>query len=131
MSEQTAYTITFVLYFGAMLGIGVWCYRRNTNLSDYVLGGRSLNYYVTGLSAMASDLSGWLLLGLPEAAYASGLGSAWIIIGLFIGLYANWKFVAARLRDYSQHASDFVSGKQGDALTLSAYFENRFHDRTH
>lgn len=131
MSEQASYTTTFVVYFGAMLLIGAWCYRKNQNLSDYVLGGRSLNYWVTALSAMASDLSGWLLLGLPGAAYAGGLGASWIILGLFVGLYVNWKFVAARLRDYSQRATDFVSGKQGDALTLSAYFENRFHDRTH
>lgn len=131
MSEHAAYTTTFVVYFGAMLLIGGWCYRKNKDLSDYVLGGRSLNYWVTALSAMASDLSGWLLLGLPGAAYLGGLGASWIILGLFVGLYANWKFVAARLRDYSQRAKDFTTGKEGDALTLSAYFENRFEDRTH
>lgn len=131
MSELVAYTTTFVIYFGAMLVIGFWFYRQNQNFSDYVLGGRSLNYYVTALSAMASDLSGWLLLGLPGAAYASGLGtSAWILLGLFAGLYINWKFIAGRLRDYSERATDFTTGKQGDALTLSAYFENRFEDRS-
>ncbi|MQA03614.1 MAG: sodium/proline symporter PutP [Streptosporangiales bacterium] len=131
MSEEASYTTTLVIYFAAMLFIGGWCYRKNRNLSDYVLGGRSLNYYVTALSAMASDLSAWLLLGLPGAAYAAGLGSSWIIIGLFVGLYANWRLIAGRLRDYSQRATDFSSGEQGDALTLSAYFENRFEDRTH
>lgn len=131
MSEQASYTITLVVYFAVMLFIGIWFYRRNRSLSDYVLGGRSLNYYVTALSAMASDLSAWLLLGLPGAAYASGLGSSWIIIGLFVGLYVNWRLIAGRLRDYSERATDFSSGRQGDALTLSAYFENRFEDRSH
>lgn len=131
MSEQASYTTTFVVYFGAMLLIGGWCYRKNKDLADYVLGGRSLNYYVTALSAMASDLSAWLLLGLPGAAYAGGLGASWIILGLFVGLYVNWRVVAARLRDYSQRATDLDTGEHGDALTLSGYFENRFHDRSH
>lgn len=131
MSKLVPYTTTFVIYFGAMIVIGLWFYRRNQNLSDYVLGGRSLNYYVTALSAMASDLSAWLLLGLPGAAYASGLGASWIVLGLFVGLYINWKVIAGRLRDYSERATDFTSGKRGDALTLSAYFENRFADRSH
>lgn len=131
MSRLVPYTTTFVIYFGAMILIGFWFYRQNRNLSDYVLGGRSLNYYITALSAMASDLSGWLLLGLPGAAYAGGLSAAWIILGLFVGLYINWKVIAARLRDYSERATDFASGKEGDALTLSAYFENRFEDRSH
>lgn len=131
MSEVVPYTTTFVIYFGVMIFIGFWFYRRNRNLSDYVLGGRTLNYYVSALSAMASDLSAWLLLGLPGAAYAGGLSASWIVLGLFVGLYINWRVIAARLRDYSERATDFASGRQGDALTLSAYFENRFEDRSH
>lgn len=131
VSNTGLYTTTFGIYFLAMIAIGLWFYRSNRDLSDYVLGGRTLNYYVTALSAMASDLSGWLLLGLPGAAYATGLSSVWILVGLFAGLYINWRVIAARLRTYSQIATDFSTGQQGDALTLSAYFENRFEDRSH
>src|SRR5919112_5198688 len=132
MSTAVPYIVTFALYFAAMIGIGVWVYNRNRSLSDFILGGRSLGRWVAALSAMASDLSGWLLLGLPGAAYAAGVGgSAWILIGLFVGLYINWRFVAPRLRDYSEQATDYHTGKQSDSLTLSEYFENRFEDRSH
>lgn len=131
MSELTTYGLIFAVYLAAMLAIGFWVYRRNQNLSDYVLGGRRLNYWVTALSAMASDLSAWLLLGLPGAAYASGLGAAWIPLGLFVGLYINWRVIAGRLRVYTECATDYHTGKEGDALTLSSYFENRFEDRSH
>lgn len=132
MSTTVPYVVTFALYFAAMIGIGVWVYNRNRSLSDFILGGRSLGSWVAALSAMASDLSGWLLLGLPGAAYAAGVGgSAWILIGLFVGLYINWRFVAPRLRDYSEQATDYHTGKESDSLTLSEYFENRFEDRSH
>lgn len=113
---------TFVIYLIGMVGIGLWVYKRTSNLSDFVLGGRSLGSGTAALSAQASDMSGWLLLGLPGAIYATGVGASWIGIGLLVGTYLNWKFVAGRLRTYTERADD--------AVTLSAYFESRFEDRT-
>lgn len=113
---------TFALYFVVIVLIGIWVYRRTHTLSDFLLGGRSLNSPTAALSAQASDMSGWLLLGFPGAVYAAGLGASWIAMGLAIGTYLNWKFVAPRLRTYTERASD--------ALTLSAYFDDRFEDRT-
>lgn len=123
MDRHTALiTLTFVLYMAGMLLIGLVAYRRSRNLSDYLLGGRSLGRWVAALSAGASDMSGWLLLGLPGFAYAAGMQAAWIALGLLLGTYLNWLLVAARLRSYSQLASD--------ALTLPEFFEFRFRDRT-
>lgn len=113
---------TMVLYLLGMVAVGLWVYRRTTSLDDFVLGGRTLGSVPSALSAQASDMSGWLLLGLPGAIYVSGVGAAWIGIGLLVGTYLNWKFVASRLRTYTEAA--------GNAVTLSAYFENRFEDRT-
>lgn len=113
---------TFAIYLAGMVGIGIWVYRRTSNLSDFVLGGRGLGSGTAALSAQASDMSGWLLLGLPGAVYASGIGASWIGIGLLIGTYLNWRFVAARLRSYTERCDD--------SLTLSTYFEGRFEDRT-
>lgn len=110
--------VAFVLYFGIVLGIGIYFYRRSKNVSDYFLGGRSLNSWVTALSAQASDMSGWLLMGLPGALYLSGLCEAWIAIGLGIGTYLNWLLVGARLRQFSYAA--------GDSITIPQYFQNRF-----
>jgi sodium/proline symporter len=116
---------TFVIYLIGLLVIGVITYRMSNTLSEYILGGRKLNGWVTAFSAQASDFSGWLLLGLPGAAYASGMGqwSIWISVGLAIGATVNWSFVAKRLRKYTE-----VSG---DSITLSEYFENRFRDKSH
>lgn len=113
---------TFAVYLFFMLAIGIRFYKRTDSLSDYVLGGRQLNSWVTALSSQASDMSGWLLLGLPGYAYLSGLESIWIAIGLGIGTYLNWKVVAKRLREYTEIA--------GDSITLSVYFENRFRDKS-
>ncbi|NIV03183.1 sodium:proline symporter, partial [Candidatus Saccharibacteria bacterium] len=110
--------ISFVLYLIFMLLIGWIFYRRTQNLSDYILGGRGLNTWVTSMSAQASDMSGWLLLGLPGYAYIAGLESIWIAVGLAVGTYFNWRFIAQRLRKYTQIA--------GNSLTLPDYFENRF-----
>lgn len=93
--------ITFTIYILGMLLIGILAYRYTSNLSDYILGGRSLGGFVTGMSAGASDMSGWLLMGLPGAIYASGLIEAWIAIGLTIGAYLNWYLVAGRLRVFT------------------------------
>ncbi|MAB14117.1 MAG: sodium:proline symporter, partial [Parvibaculum sp.] len=114
--------IALVLYLLAMLGVGMAAYRLTKNLSDYILGGRSLGAAVTALSAGASDMSGWLMLGLPGALYASGLNQVWIALGLSFGALANWRFVARRLRRYTEQA--------GDALTIPDYFENRFGDES-
>lgn len=115
-------TITFLLYIVMMLAVGYIAYKRTTNLSDYILGGRSLGPLPSALSAGASDMSGWLLLGLPGYAYAAGYEAVWIAAGLLAGTWLNWLFVARRLRTYSVSA--------GDALTLPSYFENRFMDRS-
>ena len=114
--------IMFAIYLVAMLGIGAIGYFSTKNLSDYILGGRSLGSFVTALSAGASDMSGWLLMGLPGAIYLSGLSEAWIAIGLILGAYLNWRLVAARLRLYTERA--------GNALTLPDYLANRFEDHS-
>jgi len=114
---------TFVVYVCLMLLIGYLAFRRTQNLSDYILGGRRLGSWVTAISACASDMSGWLLLGLPGYAYAAGLEAGWIALGLLIGTYFNWRLIAARLRRYSVIA--------GDSQTLPEFFERRFHDKTH
>ena len=98
MSVSNPTLITFVIYIAAMVLIGLMAYRSTNNLSDYILGGRSLGSVVTALSAGASDMSGWLLMGLPGAIYMSGLSESWIAIGLVTGAYLNWLFVAGRLR---------------------------------
>ena len=114
--------VTFVVYIAAMVLIGLFAYMRTKNLSDYILGGRSLGSFVTALSAGASDMSGWLLMGLPGAVYMSGLSEAWIAIGLIVGAYLNWLLVAGRLRVQTEH--------NGNALTLPDYFTHRFEDNS-
>lgn len=111
---------TFLFYLLVMLGIGVTAWRRTRDLSDFILGGRHLGSWVTALSASASDMSGWLLLGLPGYAYLSGLESVWLAGGLLLGTWLNWRLVAARLRRYSE--------RFGNALTLPEYLSNRFDD---
>lgn len=116
-------TLTFISYLILMLGIGVVAYRRTQDLSDYVLGGRNLGPIPSALSAGASDMSGWLLMGLPGYALVAGYGSFWLAGGLLLGTWLNWLLVAQRLRVYSHQASD--------ALTLPAFFEKRFEDNSH
>ena len=113
--------ITFFIYILAMLGIGFYAYHSTKNLSDYILGGRSLGSVVTALSAGASDMSGWLLMGLPGAIFIAGISESWIAIGLLLGAYLNWLFVAGRLRLFTEKAND--------ALTLPDYFHGRFEDK--
>jgi sodium/proline symporter len=123
MDKSVVILVSFVLYLGLMLAIGGYFYYKTKNLSDYVLGGRQLGKWVTSLSAQASDMSGWLLMGLPGAAYAMGLsGAFWMALGLLIGTYLNWKIVAKRFRIYTE--------KLGNAITLSSYFEARFDDHS-
>jgi len=120
MTVEPAILITFVGYLVLMMGIGFWAYRATDTVDDYILGGRKMGPAVTALSVGASDMSGWLLLGLPGAVYLGGLGEAWIGIGLLIGAWLNWLFVAKRLRIYTQLADN--------ALTLPDFFEKRFQD---
>ena len=112
--------LAFILYFVVVLGIGYYFYHKTHGVEDYVLGGRELNPYVGAMSAQASDMSGWLLLGLPGAIFVAGLGEIWIGIGLAIGSYLAWLFVAKRLRVYSE--------KCGNALTVPEFLSNRFRD---
>jgi sodium/proline symporter len=121
MSASYSVAITFFLYLAFMLWIGLWAYKRTNNLSDYILGGRSLGPWPSALSAGASDMSGWLLLGMPGYAYIAGWEASWLGLGLIVGTYLNWLIVAPRLRVYSQLA--------GDSLTLPQYFSNRFDDK--
>jgi sodium/proline symporter len=120
MDIQTPIIITFIGYLALMMGIGYWAYRKTDTVDDYILGGRKMGPAVTALSVGASDMSGWLLLGLPGAVYLSGLGEAWIGFGLIVGAWLNWLFVAKRLRIYTLMADN--------SLTLPDFFENRFHD---
>jgi len=112
--------VAFILYFVFVLGIGYYFYNKSHSMEDYFLGGRSMNPYVTAMSAQASDMSSWLLMGLPGAVLLLGLGEAWIGIGLAIGSYLSWLFVAKKLRIHSE-----VSG---NALTMPEFFSNRFKD---
>ena len=105
MTHDLAIINTFVLYIGFMMAIGVYYYRRTRNMSDYFLGNRKLGAWVTSLSAEASDMSGWMLMGVPGYAYLAGLNAGWIAIGIAIGTWANWHFVAARLRKYTELAN--------------------------
>ena len=113
--------VTFVFYIVIMVCIGLYAYRSTSDFSDYILGGRSLGSFVTALSAGASDMSGWLLMGLPGAIYLTGLSESWIAIGLIIGAWLNWLLVAGRLRVHTE--------VQGNALTLPDYFTSRFGDK--
>ena len=122
MSASTPLVVTFAVYLLAMIAIGVIAWRSTRSFDDYILGGRSLGSYVTALSAGASDMSGWLLLGLPGALYLGGLSEGWIAVGLILGAWCNWKFVAGPLRVYTERTRN--------ALTLPDYFTHRFDDRS-
>ncbi|ATO20707.1 sodium:proline symporter [Acinetobacter sp. LoGeW2-3] len=121
MSSLNPTLITFMFYIVAMIGIGLYAYCATSNFDEYILGGRSLGSVVTALSAGASDMSGWLLMGLPGAIYLSGLSEVWIAIGLIIGAWLNWLLVAGRLRAHTEF--------QNNALTLPDYFTSRFADK--
>lgn len=123
MNNLVIYAVIFALYLLLMVGIGLYFFFKNKNVSDYVLGGRSLNPWVAAMSAQASDMSGWLLLGLPGTAYVLFGGTTeaiWTAVGLAIGTYLNWLIVAKRLRKYTKVA--------GDSITIPEFFANRFRD---
>lgn len=124
--EMNFEILAFALYFVIMLGIGVYFFfatKNNNSEEEYFLGGRSMGPYVTAMSAQASDMSAWLLMGLPGSILAFGFGQAWIGIGLSIGTILNWIFVAKRLRKFSKAA--------GDSITLPQYLSNRFLAESH
>lgn len=120
---ETGTILALAIYFVAMLAIGLYAYRQSSsNLSEYMLGGRKLGPGITALSAGASDMSGWLLMGLPGALYTAGISQIWLAVGLILGAWANYLFLAPRFRIYTEIAND--------SITLPDYFEHRFADRT-
>ena len=122
-TAQICILTAIVVYMAAIIAIGIVYSRRNRNADDFYLGGRQLGPLVTAMSAEASDMSSWLLMGLPGVAYISGIAdAAWTAIGLAIGTYLNWLFVAKRLRRYSV--------KAGNAITVPEFFKNRYRDKS-
>ncbi len=116
--------IVIIVYILGMVGIGIWFSRKNNDVSDFYLGGRKLGPLVTAMSAEASDMSSWLLMGLPGLAYLSGIADpGWTAIGLAVGTYFNWLIVAKRLRRYSAVA--------GNSITIPDFFSNRYRDKSH
>ena len=114
--------IALVLYLALMMFIGIYYYRKTNSMDDYIIGNRKLGPWVAAMSAEASDMSGWMMMGVPGAAYLAGLSSAWIAVGLGLGTWANWQFVAARLRKYTELANN--------SLTLPDFFQNRYQDNS-
>ena len=117
--------LAFILYFSLMLGIGLFFFvkSKSDGEKEYFLGGRAMGPWVTAMSAQASDMSGWLLMGFPGSILAFGLGKVWIGIGLALGTALNWVLVARRLRRFSQAAND--------SITLPQYLSNRFKTKSH
>jgi len=122
IESSYAISFTFLAYLVVMLGIGLYAYKRTSSSEDYFLGGRSLGPWPTALSAGASDMSGWLLLGLPGYAFAAGMESVWIAGGLLVGTWLNWLICAKRLRTYSITTDN--------ALTLPDFLSKRFNDKS-
>lgn len=120
MDEQTYQAISMIIYFVAMIVIGLWAYQRTDDMDDYMLAGRNLGPLSTALSAGASDMSGWLLMGLPGAFYLLGMPVMWLPIGLTVGAWLNWKFTAPRLRTYTEISNN--------SLTIPTFLSTRLHD---
>jgi sodium/proline symporter len=120
MKSNLPLTIMFLAYLAVLALIGYAAYRRTTSAASFILGDRRLPHWLSALSAGASDMSGWLLLGLPGLAYLSFVESAWLALGLMIGTYLNWRLVAKPLRQQSEH--------YGDALTIPEFLATRFDD---
>ena len=120
-TEHICIMIAIIVYLSAMLYVGYRCSKNNHDTADFYLGGRKLGPLVTAMSAEASDMSSWLLMGLPGLAYLTGIADAgWTAIGLAIGTYVNWKIVAKRIRRYTHVA--------GNSITLPSFFSNRYRD---
>ena len=113
--------LAFIIYLAVMMIIGLYYSRKQKNLSQYILGDRKLGPWVTSMSAEASDMSGWMLMGLPGYAYLHGLSAFWTGFGLIVGTFANWVLTAKRLRHYTEIADN--------SLTIPDYLSNRFEDK--
>ncbi len=113
--------VTFGVYLIFLMGIGIFFYKRTSGVEDYLIGGRGMGSWVTALSAQASDMSGWLLMGLPGAIYLFGINQVWIAIGLLIGTYLNWKFIAKALRRQTEETK---------TMTISTFLEKKLGDNT-
>lgn len=111
--------ITFGAYLLFLIGVGIYFYGKTSNSEDYLIGGRGVGSWVTALSAQASDMSGWLLMGLPGAVFLSGLGQFWVVIGLTVGTYLNWRFIAPKLR---------IETEVENTLTLPTFLERKLKD---
>lgn len=121
-SAQIGIIITVVAYLMGMLLIGIWASKSTNDVGDFYLGGRKLGPFVTAMSAEASDMSSYLLMGIPGLAYLSGIADAgWTAAGLIVGTYLNWLLVAKRIRKYSAHLN---------AITIPDYFKSRFQDES-
>lgn len=126
-ADVIIHAVVLILYLAGMLAVGVYFYKKSQSQNDYFLGGRNLNVWVTSMSAQASDMSGWLLMGLPGTAFLltknNGMAEAvWTAAGLAVGTYLNWLILAKRLRKYSE--------KTNDAITIPTFLENRFQDKS-
>ena len=118
---KIAILLTICVYLLVVLGIGIYCAKKSNSVDDFYLGGRKLGPFVTAMSAEASDMSSWLLMGLPGVAYLTGVAdAAWTAIGLAFGTYINWLIVAKRIRRYSYVA--------GNSITVPEFFSKRYHD---
>ena len=118
---NTLFFIPFVVYCLILLSIGIFSYKRQASSADFIAGGRSLNFWVTALSAHASDMSSWLFMAFPATIFIGGVSQLWIAFGLLLGMFLNWQFIAKKLR---------TSTEKYDSYTLSTFFENRFKDKT-
>ena len=119
---DTNLVLPFIAYFSILLAIGVISHRKQTSSAEFTVGNRSLNFWVTALSAHASDMSAWLFMAFPSLIFLGGLSQAWLAVGLLLGMFLNWQFVAKKLRTLQ---------KATDTYTLSSFFEKRFKDTTH
>lgn len=109
----------FCVYFSTLLGIGIYFYNKNKKQADFSLANRSLNYWVTAISAQASDMSDWLFMAFPGLIFASGLSNIWIAVGLVLFMFLTWHFIAPKIR---------IETAKYNALTLSSFFEKKYHD---
>ena len=124
MTGRTLGMLIVMIIYLCLIVIGVIYSKKNNDVSDFYLGGRKLGPFVTAMSAEASDMSSWLLMGLPGLAYLSGCAEpGWTAIGLAIGTYLNWLIVAKRLRKYSHKANN--------SITIPSFFANRYRDKSH
>ncbi len=118
---QTLVIASFIAYFGILLTIGLIFHKKQTTSSGFIMGNRSLNFWLVALSAHASDMSAWLFMAFPMSIFVLGLPQIWIAFGLVVGMFLNWQFVAPRLRTMTEDYNSY---------TLSSFFEKRFKDKS-